>query len=133
MNNLVSMSPLRRPCVMKRRANGVFGFRSAALLQALFYLPITAARAASISPLQRSPLTKRTKSGILKTIIHIIRPLVLTLLILTGSPLSVLAEEVSIPDPGLNAAIRQALQKPAGPLTEQDLLSLTNLNARDRN
>ena len=42
-------------------------------------------------------------------------------------------EEVSIPDPGLNAAIREALEKPNGPLTEQDLLSLTNLNASNRN
>src|SRR5216110_1905240 len=46
---------------------------------------------------------------------------------------SALAQEVSIPDPGLDAAIRAALQKPFGPLTEQDLLSLTNLNARSRN
>ena len=41
-------------------------------------------------------------------------------------------QEVSVPDPGLNAAIRATLQKPAGPLTEQDLLSLTNLNASRR-
>lgn len=40
---------------------------------------------------------------------------------------------MAIPDPGLNAAIRQALQKPNGPLTEQDLLSLTNLLAGHRN
>src|SRR4051812_6286968 len=39
------------------------------------------------------------------------------------------AQEVSIPDPGLIAAIRQALQKPSGPLVESDLLSLTNLSA----
>jgi hypothetical protein len=39
------------------------------------------------------------------------------------------AQEVTVPDPGLNAAIRDALQKPNGPLTEQDLLSLTNLSA----
>ena len=44
-----------------------------------------------------------------------------------------IAVEVSIPDPGLNAAIRQALQKPAGTLTDQDLLSLTDLDARGRN
>src|SRR6266404_3011921 len=43
-----------------------------------------------------------------------------------------LAQEVSIPDPGLDAAIRAALQKPFGPLTEQDLLSLTNLDASHR-
>ena len=42
-------------------------------------------------------------------------------------------EEVSIPDPGLNAAIREALQKPNGPLTVPDLLSLTNLDASRRN
>src|SRR5690349_7598116 len=45
----------------------------------------------------------------------------------------VAAQEVSIPDPALNAAVRNALQKPAGPLTEQDMLSLTNLDAHQRN
>ena len=39
---------------------------------------------------------------------------------------------MSIPDPGLNAAIRETLSKPAGPLTVQDLLTLTNLNASRR-
>ena len=34
-----------------------------------------------------------------------------------------------MPDPDLTAAIRVALSKPTGPLTQQDLLSLTNLNA----
>ena len=43
------------------------------------------------------------------------------------------AQEVSIPDPGLNAAIRDALQKPAGPLAAQDLLNLTSLLAGHRN
>lgn len=42
------------------------------------------------------------------------------------------AQEVSIPDPGLNAAIREALQKPSGPLSEQDMLDLTNLSAGGR-
>src|SRR5207245_4043187 len=37
-------------------------------------------------------------------------------LILTGFMLSARAQEVSIPDPGLNAAVRAALQKPSGPL-----------------
>ena len=69
----------------------------------------------------------------MKTIIPLIRPLVLTLLALTSFVATTLAQEVSIPDPGLNAAIREALQKPFGPLTEQDLLSLTNLNASRRN
>jgi len=41
--------------------------------------------------------------------------------ILTCFALSAGAQEVTIPDPGLNAAIRQALLKPSGPLTEQDL------------
>jgi internalin A len=44
-----------------------------------------------------------------------------------------LAQTVSIPDPGLNAAVRSALQKPTDPLTAQDLLSLTNLDASRRN
>ncbi|PYV34767.1 MAG: hypothetical protein DMG09_20710, partial [Acidobacteria bacterium] len=65
-----------------------------------------------------------------KTIIPVIRPFVLTLLILANLAASTVAQEVSIPDPGLNATIREVLQKPIGPLTEQDLLSLTNLNAR---
>jgi formylglycine-generating enzyme required for sulfatase activity len=58
---------------------------------------------------------------------------VLIVLALAIPATSALAQEVSIPDPGLNAAIRAALQKPAGPLTEQDLLTLTNLNASRRN
>ena len=57
----------------------------------------------------------------------------LSVFVLSNLVVSTLAQEVSIPDPGLNAAIREALQKPIGPLTEQDLLSLTNLNARRRN
>src|SRR5882672_5671397 len=54
-------------------------------------------------------------------------------LVLTGFMVSAHAQEVSIPDPGLNAAVRAALQKPSGPLTEQDLLTLTNLDASRRN
>src|SRR6266496_2461958 len=68
----------------------------------------------------------------MKTIIHVIRPLLLTILALTSFITSALAQDVSIPDPGLNAAIREALQKPNGPLTEQDLLSLINLDASSR-
>ena len=68
----------------------------------------------------------------MKTIIQFIRLLVPTLLALTSFIASTPAQDVSIPDPGLNAAIRAALQKPTGPLTEPDLLSLTNLNAEGR-
>lgn len=46
---------------------------------------------------------------------------------------SATAQEVVIPDPGLDAAIRGTLQKPTGPLTEQDLLGLTHLDAPNRN
>ena len=63
----------------------------------------------------------------MKTIIPLARPLVLSLLVLASFMAPTLAQEVFIPDPGLNAAIREALQKPNGPLTGQDLLSLTNL------
>src|SRR5882672_8635636 len=63
-----------------------------------------------------------------RTVCHVV-----STLILTGFMLSARAQEVSIPDPGLNAAIRAALQKPSGPLSEQDLLSLTNLDASQRN
>jgi len=54
-------------------------------------------------------------------------------LILSGLLFSARAQEVSVPDPGLNAAVREALHKPSGPLTQQDMLSLTNLNAGRRN
>src|SRR5215470_13690404 len=43
------------------------------------------------------------------------------------------AQTVSIPNAGLDAAIRAALQKPVGPLTVPDMLSLTELNATNRN
>src|SRR6266403_6382443 len=65
-----------------------------------------------------------TVSPNIKTLSQILLLLVLTSLITTTQ-----AQQVSIPDSGLNAAIREALQKPAGPLTAQDLLSLTNLYA----
>jgi len=63
------------------------------------------------------------------------RPIIycIRLLLLASVVTSALAQEVSIPDPGLNAAIRQELQKPTGPLTQQDLLQLTSLNATGRN
>ena len=64
----------------------------------------------------------------LRTILGVVQALFLTSFL----P-SALAQEASIPDPGLSAAIREALQKPNGPLTDQDLLSLTNLNACCRN
>jgi hypothetical protein len=60
----------------------------------------------------------------MKTLSQILRLLVLPSLMATAS-----AQEISIPDPDLNAAVRSALQKLVGPLTAQDLLSLTNLNA----
>src|ERR1043165_4891140 len=41
--------------------------------------------------------------------------------------------EVSIPDAGLNAAVREALGKAVGALTRQDLVALTNLDAPSRN
>jgi internalin A len=69
----------------------------------------------------------------MKTLIYGIRTLALCLLVLANFVVSIRAQEVTIPDPGLNAAIREALQKPTGPLTDQDLLSLTDLDASRRN
>ncbi|MDB6038399.1 MAG: exported protein of unknown function [Verrucomicrobiales bacterium] len=60
--------------------------------------------------------------------LHIIRALIIANL----ATLAV-AQEVSIPDPGLNAAVRETLQKPNGSLTEEDLLTLTALDAHRRN
>ncbi|HSU57203.1 MAG TPA: hypothetical protein VLT36_24395, partial [Candidatus Dormibacteraeota bacterium] len=66
------------------------------------------------------------------TVTDISRWLVMPLLGLTCFLTSAPAQVV-IPDPGLDAALRQALQKPTGPLSAQDLLSLTNLDASQRN
>ena len=58
--------------------------------------------------------------------------LLLILFAFSSLTMATQAQEVSIPDPGLNAAIRDALQKPIGPFTTTDLLGLTNLSARSR-
>lgn len=69
----------------------------------------------------------------MRRILHIIWLGLFTSLVAGSFAVSMRAQEVSIPDPGLNAAVREVLQKPIGPLTEQDLLGLTNLNASCRN
>jgi formylglycine-generating enzyme required for sulfatase activity len=69
----------------------------------------------------------------MNTFIPVLRPLALTLLVMTNITAITLAQEVSIPDPGLNAAIREVLEIPVGPLTEPDLLGLTGLIADTRN
>ncbi len=69
----------------------------------------------------------------MKTHRHIIRWIALTVMAWAHLALPGRAQEVVVLDPDLNAAIRQELQKPAGPLTEADLLSLTVLNACCRN
>src|ERR1044072_256098 len=56
----------------------------------------------------------------------------LLLMLLSSIMPSNWAQEVSIPDPGLKGAILELLQKPAGPLTQEDLLRLTFLNASQR-
>src|SRR5689334_2608028 len=67
------------------------------------------------------------------TQILIMRPFVLALLLLANFVSLNFAQEVSIPDPALNAVVRATLGKPAGPLTQADLLGLTNLSAIFRN
>ena len=51
---------------------------------------------------------------------------------LPGLALRVPAQVVTIPDPGLEAAIRFAVGKPTGDITIDDMVSLTNLYARNR-
>src|ERR1051326_4301660 len=68
----------------------------------------------------------------MNTNLHFIRLLIVTAVVLGSFVISTKAQEVSIPDSGLNAVIREARQKPNGPLTEPDLLSLTNLSAGGR-
>ena len=69
----------------------------------------------------------------MRIMLQILRALVLTLLALTRFTASTAAQEVTVPDPDLNAVIHATLQKPNGPLTAQDLLGLTNLQACCRN
>jgi formylglycine-generating enzyme required for sulfatase activity len=64
---------------------------------------------------------------------HTVRAFVLMVSALTHFVFSTLAQEVSIPDPNLNAVVREALQKPNGPLTQSDMLGLTGLSAIFRN
>src|SRR6266540_2673006 len=82
--------------------------------------------------LQRPTLNQAHTFFSMKNINHFTRCSLLFILALAGFVLSAFAQEVSIPDAGLNAAIRQTLQKPVGPLTEQDLLSLSSLSAGGR-
>jgi hypothetical protein len=63
------------------------------------------------------------------TRIQIFRPFALALMVLANFVTSALTQEVSVLDPGLNAAIRAALNKPVGPFTEQDMLGVTVLSA----
>jgi hypothetical protein len=53
----------------------------------------------------------------MKIIFRIIRPLVLAVLTPDSFTASNLAQEIIIPDPNLNAVVRETLQKPSGPLT----------------
>lgn len=54
------------------------------------------------------------------------------LLVLAGLMSPARAQEIVIPDAGLNAAVRDALEKPSGTLNQRDLLSLVVLNANRR-
>src|ERR1043166_9472775 len=81
--------------------------------------------------LQRSTPNPAQAFISMKNIIILTRAIVL--LILASLATTTLAQSVSIPDSGLNAAIRDALQIPTGPLTDQDLLRLINLDAGSRN
>src|SRR4051812_18397914 len=81
----------------------------------------------------KSPTQPSDDRSLMKTITRLLRPLLITVLALASFTNFIQAQEISIPDPGPNAAVRAALQKPAGPLTQQDLLSLTNLDASSRN
>jgi hypothetical protein len=53
----------------------------------------------------------------------------LALAALSLSAVNTTAQVVNIPDAGLNAAIRQVLNKPTGDITVADMESLTTLNA----
>src|SRR5262249_13311523 len=73
------------------------------------------------------------KAPTMKIIPHLIRSLTLAQLILFNFIPSTPGQVVSIPDPGLNAAVRDALQIPSAPITAQDMLGLASLSAESRN
>jgi hypothetical protein len=68
----------------------------------------------------------------METIFRFARSLLVISLVASCFITRMTAQEVSIPDPGLDAAIREALNKPVGPVTAQDMLGLTTLDARRR-
>src|SRR5262245_41590668 len=79
-----------------------------------------------------SPAATSIRIGRMKKILGSIRQFNLAAMIL-GGVIFARAQEVTVPDPALNAVIRETLQKPIGPLTVQDLSTLTNLSAISRN
>jgi formylglycine-generating enzyme required for sulfatase activity len=66
-------------------------------------------------------------------ILFMIARLSLALLLLGEFVPSTLSQEVTIPDPALNALVRATLGVPDGPVTQPDMLRLTNLVATFRN
>ena len=78
-----------------------------------------------IRPIQFRELIRRSNT---QTDVMILRAIffIVGTLILAGVAISAGAQQITIPDPALDAAIRDALHKPIGPLTQQDLLTLTN-------
>ena len=84
------------------------------------FSPILPPETSPLLKAQTNLMKKRTTFSVLATIL---------LPFLTASAL---AQDVVIADGGLDAAIRDTLHKPTGPLTQQDLLTLTNLNASNR-
>jgi len=69
----------------------------------------------------------------MKIIFRTIRPQGLVGLILVSLTASTLSQESNFRDRNCNAVIREALQKPTGPVTQADMLRLTNLSAIFRN
>src|SRR5262245_18639957 len=69
----------------------------------------------------------------MKTVFQTIRPLVVALLAVAGVFSTSRAQEISITDAGLDAAIRAELNKPTGIISATDILTLTNLDASRRN
>ena len=65
-----------------------------------------------------------------KSIKTTLLPVLLIVLVLGVTKMQ--GQEVFIPDPGLNSAVRDAVEKPTGPLTVQDMLGMVKLNANQR-
>lgn len=69
----------------------------------------------------------------MRILVHMFQRLFLTFSLVLFLSRPAISQDLVIPDPNFLAVIREALQKPVGPVTQSDMLRLTNLSAIFRN